>query len=195
MTAAAKKLSATLDDFLAIAEGERSHELIDGEIIERAAPSGEHGSAQADLVGLLFDSFRRTGGGRPGGWWFATEVELALPMGHVVRPDIVGWRRERVPMRPTGTPIATLPDCVCEILSTDRSRDLVRKKRLYHQAKVAHYWIVDPAERTLSVNRWAEDGYTEVLAAEHGERVRAEPFDAVELSLGVLFGDDADPGA
>lgn len=26
--------------------------------------------------------------------------------------------------------------------------------------------------------------------SERGERVRAEPFDAVELQVGVLFGDD-----
>ncbi len=30
----------------------------------------------------------------------------------------------------------------------------------------------------------------EVLVAQRGERVRAEPFDAVELHVGVLFGDD-----
>jgi hypothetical protein len=28
------------------------------------------------------------------------------------------------------------------------------------------------------------------LAAQRGERVRAEPFDAVELHVGVFFGDD-----
>ena len=36
------------------------------------------------------------------------------------------------------------------------------------------------------------DGYVEVLIAERGETVRAEPFDAIELRVGVLFGDDDD---
>ena len=36
------------------------------------------------------------------------------------------------------------------------------------------------------------DGYIEVLAAERGERVRAEPFDAIPLHVGVLFGDEDD---
>ncbi|MEM9461589.1 MAG: hypothetical protein AAGF11_45920 [Myxococcota bacterium] len=31
-----------------------------------------------------------------------------------------------------------------------------------------------------------------VQAAEHSERVRAEPFDKVELYVGALFGDDED---
>ncbi|WP_437302318.1 hypothetical protein [Sorangium sp. So ce388] len=34
--------------------------------------------------------------------------------------------------------------------------------------------------------------YLTALLAERGERVRAEPFDAIELSVGVLFGDDAE---
>jgi hypothetical protein len=39
------------------------------------------------------------------------------------------------------------------------------------------------------VCRWHRDGYVEVLI---GERVRAEPFDAIELKIGALFGDDED---
>jgi Uma2 family endonuclease len=194
MTATAKKLPATLEDFLAIPEEERFHELIDGELIERAAPSGEHGGAQAYFSWSLISRFGHRPGGRwPGGWWFAVEVELALPWGQVVRPDLVAWRRDRVPERPTGALVSVLPDWVCEVLSTDRGRDLIKKKRVYHRAKIPHYWIADPAERTLSVNRWSEAGYTEVLSAERGELVRAEPFDAVELSVDALFGDSDDP--
>ena len=44
----------------------------------------------------------------------------------------------------------------------------------------------------LSAYRWSADGYVEVLVTERGERVRAEPFDAIELSVGVFFGDDPD---
>jgi Uma2 family endonuclease len=85
------------------------------------------------------------------------------------------------------------PDWVCEVLSTNRRNDLVKKKRCYHRHGVPHYWIVDPADEVLSVNRWTPDGYLEVLVADQSERVRAEPFDAIELQVGVLFGDDEDP--
>ena len=102
----------------------------------------------------------------------------------------MGWRRKRSPQRPTGLPVTLLPDWIGEILSTNRSNDLIKKKRVYHQRQIPHYWIIDPAEQTLFVHRWGPDGYIEVLAAQHGERVRAEPFDAVELNVGVLFGDE-----
>jgi len=47
-------------------------------------------------------------------------------------------------------------------------------------------------EETLAVYRWHTDGYVEVLFADRDERVHAEPFDAIELRVGVLFGDDDD---
>lgn len=46
--------------------------------------------------------------------------------------------------------------------------------------------------RTLRVHRWTEAGYLVVVTAQAGQRVRAEPFDAIELEVGVLFGDDPD---
>jgi Uma2 family endonuclease len=61
---------------------------------------------------------------------------------------------------------------------------------VYHRHHVGHYWIVDPVEETLAVYRWHVDGYVEVLMADRTERVRAEPFEELELSVGVLFGDD-----
>lgn len=41
-----------------------------------------------------------------------------------------------------------------------------------------------------TVNRWHPDGYLEVLSAERGQTVRAEPFDAIEIAVGALFGDE-----
>jgi Uma2 family endonuclease len=182
---------ATFQDLLAISEETRRHEIIDGELVEKGATSGEHGAAEGRLVTAVSSRFDRRPGGRwPGGWWLATEVEILFPRGDVLRPDIVGWCRERVPERPTGTPITVLPDWVAEILSTNRGHDLVKKKRVYHANKIPHYWVLDPVEATLSVLRWGPEGYIEVLATERGERVRAEPFDAIELHVGVLFGDD-----
>lgn len=182
--------SATIEDILAIPEELRRHELIEGRILEVGAATGEHGTTQADLVTALGRRFGRRSGGRwPGGWWLAINVEIVFG-DDVFRPDVIGWRRDRVAERPAGTLICTRPDWVCEILPTNRRLDLVKKKRAYHRHEVPHYWILDPTEETLAVQRWSPDGYTEVLAAQRGERVRAEPFDAVELPVGAFFGDE-----
>lgn len=191
MSSVARK-RATLSDLLAIPLEERFHELLAGELVRRAAPSGEHGGAQADLLIRLGPSFQRPAGrGGPGGWWFATEVEILLATGSVVRADVAGWRRERVPERPGGMPVEVRPDWVCEVLSpSNASDDTVKKLRIYHAAGVPHSWLLDPRAATLTVMRWSEPGYTTVLAAERGETVRAEPFDAIELEIGTLFGGD-----
>ncbi len=70
----------------------------------------------------------------------------------------------------------------------------MRKLRGYHQAEVPHYWMVDPEQRTLHVERWTPGGYLLVLTAEGDEMFRAEPFEAIELSLARLIGDDDDDG-
>lgn len=189
---AVKAVPATLEDLLAIPEGDRRHELLDGALVEKGAASGEHGQAQFNLSTYLTPFRRRTGEGRPGGWWFATEVDVSFDPANVLRPDVVGWRRERVPERPRGVPIPLRPDWVCEVLSTNRRNDLIKKKRVYHRHEVPHYWVIDPEDETLSVYRWAPEGYIELLAAERSETVSAEPFDAVPLRVGVLFGDDED---
>jgi Uma2 family endonuclease len=183
---------ATLEDFFAIPEGERFHELIDGSLSQKAAPSGEHGAAQAGVARGIGSPFhRKGGGGGPGGWWIATEVEILLESGEIVRPDVLGWKRERCPEKPTGTPVKLRPDWVCEILSPgNASDDTVKKLRLYQRSMVPHYWIIDPRDSTLTVMRWSADGYITLMRAERTENVRAEPFQAVELAVATLFGDD-----
>jgi hypothetical protein len=183
---------ATLQDFWAIPEAQRFHELVGGELIEKAAPTGEHCGAQAGVVSSICPPFqRKPGGGGPGGWWIATEVEVLLESGDLVRPDVLGWRRERCPERPTGTPVKLRPDWLCEVVSASNAKDdTVKKLRLYHRVAVPHYWIVDPRDATLTVMRWSQDGYITLLRAERDELVRAEPFEAIELAVGVLFGED-----
>lgn len=181
---------ATLDDLLAIPEGDRRHELIDGSIVEKGAATGEHGAAQRKLSAHIDPFDQRPGGRRPGGWWFATEVDVYFDPMNTFRPDVVGWRRDRVPERPRGIPIMQRPDWICEILSTNKRNDLIKKKRIYHRQEVPHYWIVDPERETLTVYRWGQDGYIELLVSERGEEICAEPFGAIPLQVGVLFGDD-----
>jgi Uma2 family endonuclease len=193
MTARAPLVApATLDDLLAIPAENRRHELIEGALVDKGAATGEHGHAQFKLSSILGPYSRRPGGRWPGGWWFGTEVDVYFDPANTFRPDVAGWRRDRVPELPQGVPVKVRPDWVCEILSTNRSHDLIKKKRVYHRFGVPHYWIIDPAEETLLVNRWTPEGYLDILSAERGERVRAEPFDAISLQVGIFFGDDDD---
>lgn len=180
----------TLDEWLA-QPPERRLELIDGAFIEKAAPDALHSMSQGGVIQTLRVPFhRKPGGGGPGGWWILPEVDIQLGA-NGYRPDVSGWRRERVAAPPEGRPVRLRPDWVCEVLSEgNRTNDTIRKLRRYHEAGVPHYWILSPAEGSLTVFRHHPEGYRTVLMAERHQRVRAEPFDALELHVGQILGDD-----
>jgi Uma2 family endonuclease len=183
-TSPASRLATAAD--LAALPDEAGAEVVGGRVVYKASPSFEHGDAQSALAGLL-----RFGGGDRGGhgWWLATEVEIELAAHEVYRPDIVGWRRDRVPARPTGTPVHELPDWVCEVLSPSTAgRDLSQKQLGYHRAGVPSYWIVDPEHATVTTYRWHTEGYLATATATRGDRVRLDPFPEVELPVDELFG-------
>ncbi len=62
--------------------------------------------------------------------------------------------------------------------------------RVYHAAGVPHCWLIDPQDETLTVYRRTPEGHLYVLGATREDGVHSEPFDAIELRVGVLFGDD-----
>jgi Uma2 family endonuclease len=192
MVASRPKL-ATFADLAALPEHIRA-EVIHGAIIERVATSFEHGNSQTGLAGTLFRRFQRKPGGRwPGGWWISTEAEVEYETHEIFAHDLAGWRRERVPERPTGRPMTIRPDWVCELISpSNEKRDRVDKLQVLQRHAVPHYWIADPIEHVLTVHRWTDSGYLLVLAAKAGDTVRAEPFDAVELRVSTLFGIEDD---
>lgn len=191
MSSPVEKL-ATVDDLFAIPEDRRRHELIDGVIEPKGAASGRHGAAQLKLAGHIGPFDERPGGGSPGGWWLATEVDVYFDGANTFCPDVCGWRRDRVARQPLDVLIEDRPDWICEILSTNRRNDLIKKKRVYHRHQVPHYWILDPDEGTLTVYRYTPDAYLELLIAERGEEVHPEPFEALPLRVSALFGDDDD---
>ncbi|HRI69367.1 MAG TPA: Uma2 family endonuclease [Polyangium sp.] len=195
MSAAFMHIPATLEDLLAIPENERFHEIICGELVRKAMPSFRHGRSQGGLVGRLGRPYNRRPGGRfPGGWWFVMETEVQFDKHEIYRPDLAGWRRERMPEIPNEFPVSLRPDWVCEILSPSNAKnDVVLKMRTYHRCQVPHYWIIDPISETLQVHRWSDQGYVVVQSASGTERIAAEPFEAVRLSVrGILEGDEDD---
>ena len=168
-------------------------ELIGGAIVEKAAPLGIHGHTQGKTYAWAYRHFGD--GDPPDGagpvWWLGVEVHIALEWGDVVCPDIAGWRTDRHPSlwsRARAWPMTERPDWICEVLSdSNATHDLLTKLGLYYDAHVAHYWILDPLARSLLVYRWTAEGYLLVCHAKAGDRVRAEPFDSVELDLARLL--------
>ncbi len=127
------------------------------------------------------------GRGGPGGWWIVDEPELHLGR-NVLVPDLAGWRRERLPAFPREPFFTLAPDWVCEVLSPATARlDRLKKLSIYWREGVGHAWLVDPVLETLEVFRRLEEAWLGALAAGGDDVVRAEPFDAIELTLTGLW--------
>ena len=65
----------------------------------------------------------------------------------VVVPDLTVILA-RQPGQIVGGYFEGVPDITVEVLSTDRNRDLVRKRQIYSDAGVPEYWIFDPVNDT-----------------------------------------------
>jgi Uma2 family endonuclease len=184
----AARRMATYEDLLALPEDARA-EVLAGEVVTSPSPLPRHAKAQGALrrfVGGPFDDDDDRGG--PGGWWILIEVDVRLGSRDIVRPDLAGWRRERLPFPWDTRPIDVVPDWICEIVSpSNAAHDRVVKRNLYAAHGVGFYWIVDPMERTLDALR-LEGGRWVVLGGfTDGDLVRIEPFEAVELEIERLF--------
>lgn len=185
--------SATYDALQALPDELRA-ELIAGVVELSPSPSPEHGRAQrtlGHLVGGPFDDDDDRGG--HGGWWIIPEVGVRLAAHDVVRPDLAGWRRERLPDPWGQLPIDVTPDWICEIVSPhNAAHDRVTKRRLYAMHEVPYYWLVDPLARTLEGLRFdpASPGngrWIELGVWGDGDVARIDPFAAIELEVGRLF--------
>lgn len=185
----------------ALPEGDH-HEVIAGVLHSFNSGLPRHGRAQRVLGSVVGGSFDDDDGrGGPGGWWILPEMDVRFGPHDIVRPDIVGWRRERLDLQWDKRPIDVRPDWICEVISpSNAGHDRVKKRRLYARHGVPHYWIVDPLERTLEAlslqARAGEDAaWLDVGVFDHTSVARIAPFEAIEIEVGRLFPPNAAPPA
>jgi Uma2 family endonuclease len=145
---AVPQLVTTLDEFFALPEDKsRRHELLDGVYVVSPNPSFRH--QQAVLV--LYHRILPALSGRPDLVLYPVGGDIVLGPRTVVEPDLflipkpvtidVHWRD------------VALPLLAVEVLSPGTAaRDRLVKRRLYQQAGVPEYWIVDLDARL--VERW-----------------------------------------
>ncbi|MFO1142033.1 MAG: Uma2 family endonuclease [Amaricoccus sp.] len=163
-------------------------EIIRGVLHLQPRPAPRHSRSTSALgmeVGPPFDRGR----GGPGGWWILDEPELHLG-DDVLVPDLVGWRRERLPALPTAAWFDLAPDWACEVLSPSTRRiDLTDKRDIYGEVGVRQLWLVDPLDRTLEAFELRDGAWTLIAAVAEEAEVRVPPFEAVAFPLGALWTD------
>lgn len=184
--------TATYEDILKLPDG-ITGEIIDGQLYTSPRPSPKHSLAQGGLTEELRGPFQSGKGGGPGGWWILAEPEIHLgekPKEEILVPDLAGWRKERLTKIPDEAYLNLVPDWVCEILSPSNAHlDRVKKVPKYAAFSVKHLWLLDPISRTLETFRLEKKNWVLIQSFGGMEKVRAEPFEAMELDLATVWGD------
>ncbi len=154
----ATKIALTLEEFLALPETEPPSEYINGEVIQKVAPSWYHASLVNELARLIGNYLVE----HPGEGRVVTELR------HVAResaprvylPDIGVLRVRNVPrdrqQRSRG-PVEVPPDFAIEVLSPgDYPGRVLERADFYMRAGTELLWIVDPELESVTVYRPGE---------------------------------------
>lgn len=190
---AEKLRRATYADLAAVPD-HKVAEIIDGVLHVFPRPALSHSRTSSRLGAKLGGPFD-LGDGGPGGWHILDEPELHFgppDAEDVLVPDLAGWRVERLPRLPKTASISLAPDWICEVLSkSTEAIDRAEKMPIYAREGVRHAWLIHPIRRTLEVFALDPSSRWTLLAVHQGDkRVRAEPFEALELDLAVLWPED-----
>ena len=136
----------TIEELLALPEDGMRHELLDGEHVATPAPARRHQRVLSYFYQALMPSL--VGQSMVELLWSPADIHLGPQT--LVQPDLFVLARQPVD---TAWRDVAVPHLVIEALSpSTAARDRNKKRRIYLDAGVEEYWIVDTDARV--VERW-----------------------------------------
>lgn len=137
----------TLDDFLKLPETEPASDFINGEIIQKLMPQGEHSRIQAKFCNFINDVTE------------SQKIAYAFPElrctfgGASIVPDVSVFRWDRIPKTPSGRIVNRFeihPDWAIEILSPDQRLKKVLSKLLHCSRNSTELgWLINPEDESV----------------------------------------------
>jgi len=167
-------------------ETQERYELIDGVPYMMAAPSIIHQRVSGELFGQLWTFLK----GKPCQVFSAPfDVRLSYDENddNCVQPDLLVVCDSA--KLSDGKSCKGVPDMVIEILSpSSASYDCIKKMRLYQNAGVKEYWIVDPEIKSIFSCVLDNDQYiTTEYSKNDNEKIPVQILPGCEIQMGDLF--------
>ncbi len=170
----------TYEDYKRLPDDGWRYEVIEGELLMSPAPSTNHQDISANLEFAMMNFVREKKLGKI--LHAPTDVrlgELASP----VQPDILFIRQERLNIIKKDW-VEGAPDLIVEILSPSNWIDDRRTKyRVYAQAGVREYWIVDPDKRQIELFALRGSDYEILGRFGPGEQAASEILPGFEIGV------------
>jgi len=166
-------------------EEKQKMELDDGELYIMPRPRPVH---QFILMRLyMFIATYIDGFANPPAQVHTDMVTILSPNSlRVLVPDLAVMLSDR-PYRMVRGYFEVVPDIVVEVLSTDRRRDLVRKRQLYAEAGVGEYWIVDPRDDTVTLLELRDEEYAERAVLTAADTLTSPMLPGLSIPLNDVF--------
>ena len=175
----------SLDEFLALGETDGKWELDDGVLYVMATGSPDHQFLMRWLCRPIEDYFLEFEQ-PPAQLIQEMTTILSRELQRAPEPDIVIILNERWHIV-SRVRVEAPPDIVVEILSTDRSRDLVRKRQLYAEAGVLEYWLMDPHSDTVTMLVLRDGTYVERAALTAADTLTTSLLPGLAIPLESIF--------
>ena len=188
MTTSAKYrtgMRMSLDEFLAMGETDGKWELDDGVLYIMASGTPDHQFLMAEFIrhiGDHLDGFTEP----PAHFYHEMTTILSRELQRAPEPDLVIILSERRDIVGRSR-VEGAPDIVVEILSTDRNRDLVRKRQIYAEAGVLEYWPIDPRNDTVTQLELRDGAYVERAVLDVGDVLTTALLPGLAIPLAGIF--------
>ena len=182
---AATRRRFTRKDYCRMAEagilGRRDRvELIRGEIVEMAPIGDRHAAFVDNLARLLIRHL-------PDVVIVRVQGPLALADDTEAQPDLTVLRRRDVPYKDREAP-AEDAVLIIEVAESSLAYDRSTKRRLYAQARLPEYWVVDCGTETIEVHRSPDsDDYRDVRLIAGATTLAPPAFPDIALSTTAIF--------
>ncbi|HEV8377219.1 MAG TPA: Uma2 family endonuclease [Tepidisphaeraceae bacterium] len=157
-------------------------ELVNGEVAVSPSPEPQHSYVERLLSHFLIGYIRSHKSGRLYG-----DVDTIFGRHDVRRPDLLFFSKGRVHL--IGKKAMQGPPDLCVEIISPSSGDIDREDKFKQYAKggVAHYWIIDPDERTAEAYTLSRGKYRLAARGKGNEIVKFPPFADLEIPLAELW--------
>lgn len=170
----------TYDQYRQFSDDGKRYEILDGRIFVTPAPSPDHQYASRQLQRMLEDYFESDGRYVV----FNAPLDVIFADDEVVQPDLVVAGRSQVSRRG----VEGAPHLIVEVLSPSNIPfDRQAKAERYRVRGVPHFWLLDPAARTLECFRLEGGSYQLEASGKERGRMNVPAFTGLTVTLETLW--------